>query len=220
MFGASLCTAFLLYINVKAAPEYLWWWLWWWLQDWSACMVGANGVTPYPSAWMLMVLDYRYDLKHLSQQIRDYKQSTRAGLETSINGFMQSLIKLVKKAEQVNTTCPPILEVMTLCALPMACSCMFVVTYAEGDSVVIGYFYALIGTWYTIFAFTLQCIAGAVTYESDVVVRELTGFACREAHLPVKQHRLLLQLIEEVGCESQPLAMQTVVGEPYTLTDF
>ena len=184
----------------------------------------ANCVTPYPSAWMLMVLDYRCDLMHLSQQIRCFSQSAASArqrhLETSINSFTETLIKLVRKAERVNDTCPPILEVLSLCALPMACSCMFVATYAEGDTVYVGYFYLLICGSYMTFNFSLQFIAGAATYESDVVVRELTGFACREAHVPVKQHRLLLQLIEVIGSEGQPLAMQTIVGEPYTLTNF
>ena len=144
----------------------------------------------------------------------------RGDRDESLEAIIRSLIKLIRKAEHVNRSCSPILGVITLCALPVACSCMFMITYAEGDVMLIGYTYALISSMYTLFAFSLQAIAGLVTADAELLVKQLTDIVCMEARLQMKQRNRLLLLIQEIVSDHHLLAMKKTTGEPYTLIDF
>ena len=247
MVGTAALSLFLCYLNIQAEPAFVGWWLWWLINDYLSCSLAAGmSVTTYPSVVLLKVLDYRIDLSHLSQQITDLKAShllmpeksqetsgkvshsgnwalTRASRSMNVDTLqdvMGTLSDVIRKAEHINRTCPPFLGIITLCALPIACSAMFVMTYAEGDVMLIGYTYVLIGSMFTLFAFSLQAIAGVVTADAQLIVRQLTGIACMQTRLPLQQRRRLLLLIEEVSSDRHPLAMKKTTGQPYSLIDF
>ena len=214
MICGTIAVYYFLHLNLQQAKSSfeVTCWSFWFLQDLFVVLAVTTSMATYPAAWMLIVLDYRVDLVSLINRIREERWHSSLALSQplSVRLTVKSVQSLGKKAEQVNRTCSPILAVMTLAALPVACICMFVTKFS--DMVVLQYAYALIGANFTLFAFALQIIAGDVSAKSERVFLELAAMAFNGRNLDLDQRILLLKLMEESESSRQPLAMYTCAG--------
>lgn len=125
--------------------------------------------------------------------------------------------RLTLKSVTVNQFLSPIVNILTIYALPIMCICFFISIYA--DIVWFNIIFPFMAVTFAMTTCTLLIIAAMITSKGDRIYVHLMEIACvNHKNRSLDQtDRLHLQLmIEDLGSEHHSLALYTMTGHKYT----
>ena len=223
---ALCCMSGMLYVNVQSSNSAfeIGCWIIWYVQDISFGFIASDAIL-FPAIWILTAVNYRMDVRMLCQKVLEVTQLNTAGVKREGSARLKEIHRLYNRLTEdavlVNKMLAPILFVLTLSAIPVACTSLFIAVYA--DNVFFGVTAPAAGGTFTLAACALLALAADITSQSEnlhsllsIVVNRQSIASC----LSQEQRRLLLDMMENVSSENHSLALMTMDGQKFTSQSF
>ena len=217
----------LLWLNIRASETafQVFCWLFWYAQDVIMCTIVPLDIIIFPSMWFVLTLNYRTNLKSLSQKIAQLIRLKGMGSQRTpvplIKQIRVEYISLAKEALRVNTMSSQILFATVLCTTPLVCMCMFVAIYS--DNAFLAFAVPVAGGVSCLFECSLLAMAANITSESEKMHRVLCSAGARQCFaslLSLQERQFLLLMMEHASTESESFALTMVDGQKYTEESF
>lgn len=193
-------------------------WAFWYTQDLMVVITAVVDTFILPSIWIITVLSYKKELESLLNRVEQMIASKhRSHNRMQLVEMIGSYNSLVQRSVTVNQLSSHVLFVMISCTTPIVTVCLFTALYS--DNLFFNIAMPLAGGTVALAAYTLLAVAANITSKSDIIHHALCTMAVR-TRLTARQRHLLLRVIEENGCEKQPLALYTLDGQKYTSESF
>ena len=196
-------------------------WSAWWVQDVASVAIAAADFAVLPAVYCLVSLDFLMEMRRFEERVNDCSQhlgTKIARIEVAV--LLEAAGQMVREGGRVNRFTPSVLFAILLMTMPISVLCLFLALYS--DNWFFTHAFPLVGLVVFSLACALMGLAARVTSASQRIHGRLCSLAQRASRrdTPLGQRILLLQVIECLGSEEQPLAMYTLTGEQYSSASF
>ena len=191
-------------------------WTSWFLVDIGVVFTAGTDVVLFPIMWILVALNYRFDLRHLIESVNNMNKSGRS-ITSDFSEIMKRYADLFRLAKVVDQTSPPVLLAITLGTTSYICTTLFVIVYSSNMLPTITQAVALI-TPVSTGLITLLIAAGVTSMAQDLHHR-FCSLASNQGALSCltdRQRSILNLMIEETGRKETIFALYTMDGQRYT----